>query len=107
VNGTKFTPNGFALRFYQLRVQHALMTYTLLPVRIKTSNIDAAQLARRNPGDPRRRTGDPQDPLMLGFMTSTLVATTLHHAAFPSADIHVWLSYLRHPFRRYSLQLDT
>ncbi len=64
VNGTKFTPNGFALRFYQLRVQHALMTYTLLPVRIKTSNIDAAQLARRNPGDPRRRTGDPQDPLM-------------------------------------------
>jgi len=89
VNGTKFTPNGFALRFYQLRVQHDLMIYTLLPVRIKNRNNDSAQLDRRNSGDPRRRNGDPQDPLMLGFMTSTLVETTLHHAAFPSADIHV------------------
>ena len=29
--------------FYQFRVQYALVIYTLLPVRIKTSNIDAAQ----------------------------------------------------------------
>ena len=69
------------------------MIYTLLPVRIKTSNIDAAQLVRRNLGDPRSRTEDPQmlcsrpgeiqethtaglrpDPLMSWCMTSTLVA---------------------------------
>jgi hypothetical protein len=45
------------LRFYQFRVQHALVIYTLLPVCIKTSNIyaNAAQEARRNPGDPRSR----------------------------------------------------
>jgi hypothetical protein len=38
---TKFTPNGFAYVYF--RVQHALVIYTFLPVRIKTSNIDAAQ----------------------------------------------------------------
>ena len=29
------------------------------------------------------------------------------YAAFPSADIHEWLSYLRHSSRRYILHLDT
>ena len=29
------------------------------------------------------------------------------YAAFPSADIHVWLPYLRHSSRRYILHLDT
>ena len=29
------------------------------------------------------------------------------YAAFPSADIHVWLSYLRYSSRRYILHLDT
>ncbi len=33
--------------------------------------------------------------------------STLHHAAFPSADIHVWIPFQRHPFRRYILHLDT
>ncbi len=69
------------------------MIYTLLPVRIKTSNINSAQEDRRNPGDPRSRTEDPQmlcsrpgeiqethaaglrpDPLMSWCMPSTLVA---------------------------------
>jgi hypothetical protein len=40
---TSSTSQWIRLRFYQFRVQHALVIYTLLPVRIKTSNIDAAQ----------------------------------------------------------------
>ncbi len=61
---TSSTSQWIRLRSRQLRALLVLAIYTLLPVRIKTSNIDAAQLARRNPGDPRSRTGDPQDPLM-------------------------------------------
>ena len=60
--------------FYQFRVQHALVIYTLLPVRIKTSNIDAAQrpgeIQETHAAGPRIR----PDPLMLWCMTSTLVA---------------------------------
>jgi hypothetical protein len=62
------------LRFHQFRVQHALVIYTLLPVRIKTSNIDAAQrpgeIQETHAAGPRIR----PDPLMLWCMTSTLVA---------------------------------
>ncbi len=86
------------------------MIYPLLPVRIKTSNIyaNAAQQARRNPGDPLSRTEDPEmlcnrsgeiqethakglrpDPLMSWCMTSTLVAIyfascSISKRAYPS-----------------------
>ncbi len=88
------------------------MIYTLLPVRIKTRNIyaNAVQQARRNPGDPRSRTEDPQilcsspgeiqethaaglrpDPLMSWCMTSTLVAIyfascSISKRGYPSMD---------------------
>ena len=42
-NGYQVYAYWIRLRFYQFRVQHALVIYTFLPVRIKTSNIDAAQ----------------------------------------------------------------
>ena len=42
-NGYQVYAYWIRLRFYPFRVQHALVIYTLLPVRIKTSNIDAAQ----------------------------------------------------------------
>jgi hypothetical protein len=33
--------------------------------------------------------------------------STSHHAALPTTNIHVWLSYQWHPSRRYTLHLDT
>ncbi len=86
--------------FLSIGVQHALVIYTLLPVRIKTNNIYAK--ARRNPGDPRSRTEDPQmlcsrpgeiqethaaglrpGPLMSWCMTSTLVAIYFASCSLP------------------------
>ena len=49
--------------------------------------------------------GDLQLPVCI--MTSTLVVVSSYHAALPSTNIHVWLSYQRHPSRRYTLHLDT
>ncbi len=77
-----FTPNGFAYVFYQLRVQHALVIYTFLPVLIKTSNIyaNAAQQARRNPGDPRSRPETrSSDVMVYDVYTGGNLLCIMHH----------------------------